>query len=229
VGRRTGAAARRAPVNRDRALARALAVADDEGLGAVTMRRLARELGVEAASLYHYVSGKDEILDGLVDLVSAEIELPSRTDGWQPAIRQRAHNTRAVLRRHPWAVALMASRTTPGPATLRLLDAGIGCFREGGLSVEGAAHAISAVDSYVHGFVLQEVNLPFRNEPELAAMTGAIMDEFPRADFPYLFELTIEHVLRPGYNYGDEFDVGLDVVLDGIDARLAGLGADSAT
>jgi AcrR family transcriptional regulator len=228
VGRRTEAAARRAPVDRDRALARALAVADHEGLDAVTMRRLARELGIEAASLYHYVSGKDEILDGLVDMVSAEIELPSRTQGWQPAIRERAHNTRAVLRRHSWAVALMASRTTPGPATLRLLDAGIGCFREGGFPVERAAHAISVVDSYVHGFVLQEVNLPFRNEAELTAMTGAIMDAFPKADFPYLFELTIEHVLRPGYDYGNEFDIGLDVVLDGIDARLAGLTAGSA-
>ena len=220
MGRRTGAAASRAPVNRERALERAVAVADGEGLEAVTMRRLARELGVEAASLYHHVSGKDEILDGLVDMVSAEIELPSRTDGWRPAIRQRAHNTRAVLRRHPWAVALMASRTTPGPATLRLLDAGIGCFREGGFSVQAAAHAISAVDSYVHGFVLQEVYLPFGDESELAAMTGAIMDEFPKADFPHLFELTIEHVLQPGYNYGNEFDVGLEVVLDGVDARL---------
>ena len=220
MGRRTGAAASRAPVNRERALERAVAVADGEGLEAVTMRRLARELGVEAASLYHHVSGKDEIFDGLVDMVSAEIELPSRTDGWRPTIRQRAHNTRAVLRRHPWAVALMASRTTPGPATLRLLDAGIGCFREGGFSVQAAAHAISAVDSYVHGFVLQEVYLPFGDESELAAMTGAIMDEFPKADFPHLFELTIEHVLQPGYNYGNEFDVGLEVVLDGVDARL---------
>ena len=220
MGRRTRAAASQAPVNRERALERAVAVADGEGLEAVTMRRLARELGVEAASLYHHVSGKDEILDGLVDMVSAEIELPPRTDGWRPAIRQRAHNTRAVLRRHPWAVALMASRTTPGPATLRLLDAGIGCLREGGFSVQGAAHAISAVDSYVHGFVLQEVNLPFGDESELAAMTGAIMEEFPKADFPYLFELTVEHVLQPGYNYGNEFDVGLQVVLDGVDARL---------
>src|SRR3954467_1002547 len=145
------------------------------------MRRLARELGVEAASLYHYVSGKDEILDGLVEMVSAEIELPSRTDGRQPAIRQRAHNTRAVLRRHPWAVALMASRTTPGPATLGLLEAGIRQFREGVFSGEAAGHAISTVDSYVHGFVLQEVNLPFRDESERAAMTGAIMAQFPKA------------------------------------------------
>lgn len=180
------------------------------------MRRLARELGVEAASLYHHVSGKDEILDGLVDMVSAEIELPSRTDGWRPPIRQRAHNTRAVLRRHPWAVALMASRTKPGPATLRLLEAGIGCFRAGGSSVEAAAHAISTVDSYVHGFVLQEVNLPFRDESELAAITAAIMQTFPAAEFPYLFEMTVEHVLRPGYDYGAEFDSGLTVVLDGV-------------
>lgn len=190
------------------------------------MRRLARELGVEAASLYHYVSGKDEILDGLVELVSAEIELPPRPDGWRPAVRQRAQNTRAVLRRHPWAVASMASRTTPGPATLRLLEAGIRCFREGGFSVEKAAHAISTVDSYVHGFVLQEVNLPFRNESELAAMTGAIMDQFPKADFPYLFELTIEHVLQPGYSYGNEFDTGLEIVLDGIQATLVGFRHD---
>jgi len=204
----------------------ALVVADGEGIEAVTMRRLARELGVEAASLYHHVSGKDEILDQLVDRVSAEIELPSRTDGWRPPIRQRAHNTRAVLRRHPWAVALMASRTTPGSATLRVLEAGIGYFREGGFSVEAAAHAISAVDSYVHGFVLQEVNLPFRDESELAAMTGAIMDQFPKADFPYLFELTIEHVLKPGYHYGNEFDVGLELVLDGVDARLGSARTD---
>jgi AcrR family transcriptional regulator len=195
-------------------------VADREGIDAVTMRRLARELGVEAASLYHYVSGKDEILDGLVDLVSAEIELPASTDDWRGAIRRRAHFTRAVLRQHPWAVALMASRTTPGPATLQALEAGIRGFRQGGFSVPMAAHAISVVDSYVHGFVLQEVNLPFRDESELAAMTGAIMETFPKEDFPYLFELTIEHVLQPGYTYGNEFDIGLEVVLDGVATRL---------
>src|SRR6476619_2421969 len=216
VGRRTEEAATRAPVNRDLAVERALAVADREGIQAVTMRRLARELGVEAASLYHHVSGKDEILDGLVDLVSAEIELPSRTDGWRPAIRQRAHNTRAVLRRHPWSVALMASRTTPGPATLRLLEAGIGYFRSDGFSVEAAAHSISTVDSYVHGFVLQEVNLPFRDESELAAMTGAIMETFPASEFPYLFEMTVQYVLQPGYDYGKEFDSGLEAMLDGV-------------
>jgi len=212
--------ANKAPLNQERTLSVALAVADSEGIEAVTMRRLARELGVEAASLYHHVRGKEEILDGLVETVASKIELPKGFASWRQSISQRAHHTRATLRNHPWAVSLMASRTSPGPATLRLLETGIQYFREGGFSIVLAAHAISTVDSYVHGFVLQEVNLPFRNESELAAMTGAIMDQFSGADFPYLFELTVEHVLQPGYNYGNEFDVGLEVLLDGVDARL---------
>ena len=220
MGRRPTEVANRAPVNRERTLEVALPVADGEGIDAVTMRRLARELGVEAASLYHHVEGKDQILDGLVDLVAAEIELPKPSVDWRKAITQRAHNTRAGLRRHPWAVSLMASRTSPGPATLGLLETGIRCFREGGFSVPLAAHAISVVDSYVHGFVLQEVNLPFRDESELAAMTGAIMETFPASEFPYLFEMTVQHVLQPGYDYGKEFDSGLKVVLDGVAALL---------
>jgi AcrR family transcriptional regulator len=221
MGRRPAAVASKAPVNRDRALERALAVADTEGIEAVTMRRLARELGVEAASLYHHVRGKGEILDGLVDLVAAEIEVPAPSGDWREAIRRRAQNTRAVLLQHPWAVSLMASRTTPGPATLGLLEAGIAALRQGGFSVMLAAHAISAVDSYVHGFVLQEVNLPFRDESELAAMTGAIMEQFPASDYPYLFQLTIEHVLQPGYAYGNEFASGFEIVLNGVAASLS--------
>jgi AcrR family transcriptional regulator len=217
MGRRPAEAANRAPLTRERTLEVALAVADREGIEAVSMRRLARELSVEAASLYHHVTGKSQILDELVDAVAGEIELSSSSSGeWRDTIAQRAHHTRACLRRHPWAVSLMASRASPGPATLSLLEAGIKGFREGGFSVSAAAHAVSAVDSYVHGFVLQEVNLPFRDESELAAMTKTIMDTFPAAEFPYLFEMTVEHVLRPGYDYGREFDTGLTVVLDGI-------------
>ena len=216
MGRRPTEVANKAPLNLERTLQVALVIADDEGLEAVTMRRLARELGVEAASLYHHVNGKSQILDALVDLVAAEIEAPVPSANWRTAITQRAHNTRAGLRRHAWAVSLMASRTSPGPATLGLLETGIRCFREGGFSVRQAAHAISVVDSYVHGFVLQEVNLPFRDESELAALTGAIMETFPASEFPYLFELTVQHVLQPGYDYGKEFDTGLEVVLDGV-------------
>jgi AcrR family transcriptional regulator len=205
-------------VNRERTLEIALAVADCEGIEAVTMRRLARELGVEAASLYHYVNGKDQILDGLVEVVAAEIALPKPSADWRKTVSQRARHTRAVLLHHPGAVSLMASRMSPGPATLGLLETGIRCFREGGFSVRSAAHAISTVDSYVHGFVLQEVNLPFRNESELAAMTAAIMETFPASKFPYLFEMTVQHVLQPGYDYGKEFDSGLTAVLNGVAA-----------
>ena len=218
MGRRSAQAADRAPVNRERTLEVALADADTEGIEAVTMRRVARELGVEAASLYHHVEGKEQILDGLIDIIAAEIELPKPSADWRSSVSQRAHHTRAGLLRHSWAVSLMASRTTPGPATLRLLESGIRCFREGGFSVPMAAHAISTVDSYVHGFVLQEVNLPFRNESELAAMTAAIMETFPASEFPYLFEMTVEHVLQPGYDYGKEFDSGLTAVLNGVAA-----------
>jgi AcrR family transcriptional regulator len=221
VGRRSAAVANSAPLSKERTLEVALAVADADGIEAVTMRRLARELGVEAASLYHHVHGKDEILDGLVEAVATEIELPAPSADWRQAISQRAHHTRASLRAHPWAVSLMASRTTPGPATLRLLETGIRCFREGGFSIALAAHAVSAIDSFVHGFVLQEVNLPFRDESQLVAMTTAIMEAFPAAEFPYLFEMTVEHVLQPGYDYGKEFDSGLKIVVDGLEALLA--------
>lgn len=220
MGRRPTEVANRAPLNLERTLQVALVVADDDGLEAVTMRRLARELGVEAASLYHHVNGKNQIFDGLVEVVAAEIERPTPSTDWRAAISQRANHTRAGLRRHPWAVSLMASRTSPGPATLGLLETGIRCFREGGFSALQAAHAISVVDSYVRGFVLQEVNLPFRDEPELAAMTGDVMETFPASEFPYLFEMTLEHVLKPGYDYGREFDSGLKVVLDGVAALL---------
>ncbi len=216
MGRRTTEIASQAPLSLERTLQAALVIADDDGLEAVTMRRLARELSVEAASLYHHISGKNQILDGLVEAVAAQIEPPNSSTDWRTAITQRALNTRAVLRAHPWAVSLMASRTSPGPATLGLLESGIRCFREGGFSVLQAAHAISVIDSFVHGFVLQEVNLPFRDESELAAMTGAIMETFPASEFPHLFEMTVDHVLQPGYDYGNEFDSGLSVVLDGI-------------
>ena len=207
-------------MNRERTLSVALAVADSHGIEAVTMRRLARELGVEAASLYHHVRGKEEILDGLVEAVAGKIEPPKPSSNWRRDITARAHHTRATLREHPWAVSLMASRSSPGPATLRLLETGIRTLRRGGFSVTAAAHAISTIDSYVHGFVLQEVNLPFRDESQLAAMTAQIMETFPTSEFPYLFELTLEHVLLPGYDYGKEFDHGLEAVLIGVAAML---------
>ena len=212
----------RAPLSRERALNAALALADAEGLGSVTMRKVAQALGVEAMSLYHHVANKDDILDGMVDMVFGEIELPSDATDWKTAMRQRGSSVRAALTRHPWAITIMESRTSPGPATLQHLDAMIGRCRRAGFSVEMAAHAISLLDSYIYGFVMQEVNLPFDDESELGELVEQIMPDLSIATHPYLLELTTEYVLQPGYSYGNEFDFGLGLVLDGLEAAALG-------
>lgn len=211
----------RVPLSRDRALAAAVALADAEGLEALTMRRLARELGVEAMSLYHHLKNKDEILDGMVEAVFAEIELPAPDAEWKPAMLARSASLREVLTRHPWAISIMESRTSPGPATLRHHDAVIGCFRNGGFSVAMAAHAFSLVESYIYGFVLQEVNLPFDDSvdsEQLAALVDTILPDLTLEKYPHFLELTTEHVLQPGYSYAGEFTFGLGVILDGLEA-----------
>jgi AcrR family transcriptional regulator len=207
----------RAPLSRERVIVEAVALADEHGIGALTMRRLADRLLVEPMSLYHHVANKDEILDGMVDVVFREIELPSSGADWKTAMRDRAVSARAALRRHPWAVGRMESRSNPGPATLRHHDAVIGCLRRAGFSVALAAHAFSAVDSYLYGFAMQELNLPFHTPEETAAMAGTFLDQFPADRFPHLAELTVQHVLQPGYDYGDEFDFGLELILDGLE------------
>jgi AcrR family transcriptional regulator len=180
------------------------------------MRKLAQELGVEAMSLYHHVANKNAILDGIVDVVFGEIELPSGQADWKAAMRQRAISARQALLRHPWATGLMESRSTPGPATLRHHDAVLGILRTAGFSVQLAAHAFSVLDSYIYGFALQEANLPFQTSEELAAMADTIMAEFPTDEYPHLTEMTVEHVLQPGYDYGDEYLFGLELILDGL-------------
>jgi AcrR family transcriptional regulator len=184
------------------------------------MRRLARELGVEAMSLYHHVAGKQALLDGMVDLVFGEIELPGNDGDWKAAMRRRAHSARAVLARHPWAIALMESRRTPGPANLRHHDAVLGCLRRAGFPVVLTAHAYSILDAYIYGFALQEASLPFDTPEETAEVAAGIMDAFAADAYPHLTELAVEHVLQPGYDYGDEYAFGLELILDGLE-RLA--------
>jgi AcrR family transcriptional regulator len=209
------------PLSRRRVLDAAVALADRDGVGALSMRKLAQELGVEAMSLYHHVAGKDAILDGIVDVVFAEIELPSGEGGWKAAMRRRAVSAREALRRHPWATALMESRSTPGPANLRHHDAVLGVLRNAGFSVELAAHAYSLLDAYIYGFALQESSLPFDTPEETAALASSIMDGFPADAFPYLTEIAVEHVMRPGYDYGNEYQFGLELILDGLERALA--------
>ncbi|GGW69296.1 TetR/AcrR family transcriptional regulator [Streptomyces caelestis] len=211
---------RRAPartrLSRERVIRTAVAVADEKGVAALTMRAIAEPLGVEAMSLYHHVAGREDILDGMVDAVFGEIDLPPRAADWKSALRHRADSARAVLLRHPWAVGLMDSRSQPGPATLRHHDAVIGTLRAGGFSVPMAAHAVSLLDSYLYGFVLQELSLPFRGAAERDEVAGAILRDMPADTYPHLTELATEHVLKPGYDYADEFAFGLTLVLDAL-------------
>jgi len=207
----------RARLNRDRVLRAAVALADDSGLGSLTMRKLGQELGVEAMSLYNHVANKDDLLDGMVDVVFGEIGLPSGGIDWKPAMRKRALSAREALSRHRWAIGLMESRSSPGPATLRHHDAVIGTLRGAGFSIEMAAHAYSLLDSYIYGFALQEASLPFDTAEQTAEVAGMIMAQFPADEYPHLTELTIGHVLKPGYDYGNEFEFGLDLILDGLE------------
>jgi AcrR family transcriptional regulator len=225
VATQTAVSARpRAPLSRERVLRAALALADEGGIEALTMRRLGERLQVEAMSLYNHIAGKDDILDGIVDLVFGEIEVPSDGGDWKTAMRRRAISARDVLVRHPWAPSLMQSRTKPGPATLRHHDSVIGSLREAGFSIDMAAHAFSVMDGYIYGYALQLVNLPSHTSAESAELAETILRELPAHKYPYLAEMIIEHAMKPGYDYAEEFDFGLDLILDGLEnlRRVAG-------
>jgi AcrR family transcriptional regulator len=211
----------RAPLSRERVLRAALALADKGGIESFSMRKLGQELGVEAMSLYHHVANKDDILDGIVDLVFSEISVSSDRDDWKAAMRWRGISARDVLLRHPWATSLMQSRTRPGPSTLRHNDSVLGSLREAGFSVAMAAHAFSVMDGYIYGFALQQMNLPSRTSEESAVLAGSILRELRADEYPHLAEMIREHALKPGYDYADEFEFGLDLILDGLE-RLRG-------
>jgi AcrR family transcriptional regulator len=210
----------RTRLTRERVLAAAVGLADAGGIESLTMRKLGVELGVEAMSLYNHVANKSDLLDGMVDAVFAEIDLPAVGTEWRSAMRRRALSARTALTRHRWAIGLMESRTTPGPATLRHHDTVIGTLRAAGFSIALAAHAFSAMDSYLYGFALQEATLSFDDGPETAQLAQAIMARFASGEYPHLSEMAVEHVMQPGYDYADEFEFGLDLVLDGLDRAL---------
>jgi AcrR family transcriptional regulator len=207
-------------LSRERVLGAAVVLADGGGLESLTMRRLGTHLGVEAMSLYKHVANKDDLVDGMVDLVFSEIQLPSRDTNWRTAMRERAVSVRAALVRHPWATALMQSRTAPGPATLHHHDTVIGTLRGAGFSVELTAHAFSALDAYIYGFAMQQRSLPFDTLEQAQEVGRQMFARMPAGAYPHLAELTVQHILQPGYDYGDEFDYGLDLVLDGLGRAL---------
>lgn len=211
---------RRAPLSRERVLLGAVTVADSGGLAALTIRSLAQQLGVKPMSVYHYVANKSEILDGIVDMVFAEIDRPPRDGDWQNEIRQGAASARRALRRHPWALGLLESRKTPGPATLRHHDTMIGTLRAAGFSVEMTAHAYALIDSYVYGFALQEAALPFDGPETVAGVAEPILGGFDDDEYPHLAEMATEFILQPGYDFGDEFEIGLEVILQALTRSL---------
>ncbi|AQA25255.1 bacterial regulatory, tetR family protein [Rhodococcus sp. MTM3W5.2] len=201
----------------------AVAYADEHGIASLSMRKLGEALAVEAMSLYNHVANKDDLLDGMVDHVFGEIVMDPGASGWRQAMRLRAISAREVLSRHRWAIGLLDSRSSPGPATLRHHDAVLGSLRAGGFSVPMAAHAFAVLDSYIYGFALQEAALPFEGPQETEDLAQAILEGMPADEFPHLTELAVEHVLQPGYEFGSEFEFGLDLILDGLErASVAG-------
>jgi len=214
----------RLPLSRERVLRSAVAIADSDGIGALTMRSLARELEVKPMSLYHYVANKSEILDGVVDVVFSEIELPAAGGDWHAELRRRALSARRVLRLHSWSLGLLESRTVPGPATLRHHDAVLGTLRAAGFPVAMTAHAYALLDSYIYGFAVQEAALPFDSPDTAAAVARGMLGHVSADAYPHLVELTSQHILKPGYDFGDEFDFGLEIVLDAL-ARMVPKGA----
>src|SRR2546426_3537885 len=213
-------ARRRPALTRERVLRAAISLADRGGIESLSMRKLGDRVGVEAMSLYNHVRNKEDLLDGMVDVVFSEIDLPSAGVEWRTAMRQRATSLRQVLLRHPWANGLMESRTAPGPANLRHHDAVLGSLRSAGFSVDMAAHAYSILDGYIYGFTLTELTLPFRKPGDVARVAGNIMERFRAGEYPHLAETAVDRAMKPGYNYGDEFEYGLDLILDGIQRAL---------
>ena len=208
-------------LSKQRVVLEAVGLADREGVDGLSMRRLAAVLGAGAMSLYHYVANKEELLDAMIDIVFEEIELPTDATDWQSAMRQRAISTRQVLARHPWAIGLLESRTSPGPANLRHHEAVTACLRRAGFSVLMATHANWLLDSYVYGFALQESSLPFDTVDEFADTTEDVfLPQLPPDQFPYLNE-SAAALVAAGYDPADEFIFGLDLVLAALEPLRA--------
>ncbi len=210
----------RARLNRERVLSAAVAIADEAGVESLTMRKLAKDLGVEAMSLYNHVANKEDMLDGMVEIVFGEIEPPRAGADWRAEMRRRAISTRDALSRHRWAVGLMESRMSPGPANVGLHDAVLGCLRAAGFSVEMAVHAYSVQDSYIYGFALQEKGFAVQRDSipvDEASLSKLLLRKLPAEEHPYIAETVGGYVTGAGFEFADEFEFGLDLILDAVE------------
>ncbi len=208
-------ATRRRSLSRDRVLRAAIRLADEGGLEAVSMRKVGRALRVEAMSLYKHVANKDDILDGIADLVTADFEVPSGDVDWKTAMRRGAISAHEVLLRHPWASSLVESRTNAGPARLRYLDAVIGALSAAGFEMPTVMRAVMALDSHTYGFVLQEVAWPFDAEGALEA-AATFERGLSAGDYPNLAAMA-QMVATAPHGVPVDFEFGLDLILDGLE------------
>jgi AcrR family transcriptional regulator len=213
---RTRKGGRRARLSRELVLRAALDIADEGGLEALTMQRIGQRLGVEAMSLYRHVRNKEDILDGIVDLVFGEIELPADDVDWPSALRMRAVSTRDVLARHPWAVGLMESRLQPGPANLHHHDAVLGILYGAGFSSPMATHAYSLLDAYIYGFALQESNTRVNTPETLSEVTSDVIEQMAGDEYPHMQRVGRELMIA-GFEFASEFEFGLDLILGAIE------------
>jgi AcrR family transcriptional regulator len=193
----------------------ALELANDRGIEAVTMRNLGQALGFEAMSLYHYVAGKDDVLDGILDLVLAESEPPSPSGEWDAAIRTSAISVHQALLRHPWACALMMSDARMRPARLRYMDALLGRLREAAFSAEMTYHAYHVLDAHIFGFATWQASHSYTaaEESEMAARLAELV---PPGEYSYLHEHAKQHLTEGPQHAASPFEIGLDFILDGL-------------
>jgi AcrR family transcriptional regulator len=213
-----GASTKKVPLSKDRIVQAAAALADAGGFESLSMRNLAEELGAAPMALYRHVANKEDLLDGMVDVVFGEMYPPAIGGDWKTELRERGVSARAALRRHPWAIGLMETRMHPGPASAVHHNATMGCLREAGFPFREAVHAYNLLDSYTYGFALQEKTIPFETPEESAEMAKATVGE-QEAEYPYLAEVVVELGKR-GYDYTEQFEFGLDFILDGFERLL---------
>lgn len=214
----------RAPLSRDRVLQAAIGLADEGGIESLTMRKLARELGVEAMSLYNHVANKDDLMDGIVDLVVSEIDLPSTAEDWETAIREYAISAHEALLRHPWACSLVMSPTTTRTvrtARLGYMEWLLGRLREAGFSPELTYHAYHALDGHILGFTLWQLGhsagaRELSDAQDLADFAAKFLRDLRADDYPYLAEHVEQHVAAFGEDGESEFEFGLGLILDGL-------------
>jgi AcrR family transcriptional regulator len=205
----------RPPLSRDRILRAALELADEDGIESLTMRRLGRALGFEAMSLYHHVAGKDDVLDGILDLVLGESESPSPSGEWDAAIRASAISVHEALRRHPWSCTLLMSPGHIRPARLRYMDLLLGRLREAGFSAETTYHAYHVLDGHIFGFSLWEAGHDVTAE-EVSNFEARFTEMIPADAYPYLHEHAQQHFDEGPQHEVSAFEFGLDLIVDGL-------------